>query len=143
MCANKLRRNEGRGARVMRNSKAAQDRRHACANAFRARLQDEVKDRGVVSEALIETCVSLHVQITELSRRFLGCRASGDEMVRLQIARGQFLRCLAALGLTNAAGEAEEPPAGTMTHETMEEIVAHFGASPKPQEGADGTPEPQ
>jgi hypothetical protein len=56
--------------------------------------------------------VGLHVQITELSQRFLHCRASVEEMTCLQIARGQFLRVLAALGLTKTASEPEEEPAG-------------------------------
>jgi len=108
---------KARGARVMRNAKAAETRRKACAKRFRARLLAEVKGDGVARESLIEAAVSAHVEVTELSRRFYLCRANEDAMTRLSLARGQLARMLKQLGLTTASSEADDERAGTALEE--------------------------
>jgi hypothetical protein len=108
---------ESRGARVMRNAKAAETRRKACARRFRARLLAEVPGDGVARESLIEAAVSAHVEVTELSQRFYQCRANEDAMSRLSLARGQLARILRQLGLVTGPVEPVEEHAGAALEE--------------------------
>ncbi len=102
-------------AMVMASFRAAQARRRKIADDFRARLMAEVgPGASIAREALIDTAVSAYVEISETSARFLHCRASGDSLARLSIARGQLTRTLRLLGVApnNAADDADTPPRG-------------------------------
>ena len=95
----------------------------------------------------IEMAVSAHVEVVEISALYLLGKAPDAKMSRLHLVRAQLMRLLAMLGLTDAVrdppADPQDAPTGAVADETMEDIVAHFGASPKSEEVADGTPQPR
>ena len=102
-------------AMVLANTRATQARRRKLADDFRARLLAEIgPGKSIAREALIDTAVSAYVEIVEISARFIHCRASGEAMSRLSIARGQLQRTLRMLGVAphNAGDDPDTPPRG-------------------------------
>jgi hypothetical protein len=105
------RRPSSRSARVMESRARAQAERAEMDADARARLERELKIDGSFSQArLIDTAVSCSVEISVISKRFVRCCATSEEMSRLQVARGQLARALKLLGLTEGRSGADPDP---------------------------------
>jgi len=134
-------------ASVTKYSQAAQARRSAIADEFRKRLQSELAANGNTTlgqEVLVAMAVSQWVELSQGNAAFLRGTATPQTLARMGLLRSQLLRTMRALGLVNSATDPQDGPdgpTGAAKYETMEEVVAHFGASPMPQEAADGASE--
>src|SRR5437016_3976782 len=104
----------GRSPRVMKNRALAQQERMALARDFRERLTRDVSiDGSAAQAALIDAAVSAYVEISVVSARFLRCSATGDQMQRLSLARGQLTRALRLLGMApRPTADARREPGG-------------------------------
>lgn len=105
-----------RSANVMANAKAAEARRSAIAEDFRARLTAELgPSDSVAREALIDAATSAYTEIKEISSLFLRCRAGDAAMSRLSLARSQLtraLRLLAPAASRSSDGSGGQPKGG-------------------------------
>jgi hypothetical protein len=140
-------------ATIQEQQKAIVNRRRTCARNCRKNLLAALASKTGTPEltfaqrAQVEMAVSCHVEAVEITSLYLVGKASDTKMSRLHLVRAQLMRLLASLGLTDDAvpGDPEpvDAPTGAVADETMEDVVAHFGASPKRQEAANGTPQPR
>lgn len=86
--------------------RVALDRRAQIAAVFRQQLITELGSAPATASraALVDSCVSAYVQVSEVSRMYLIGRATPKALAQLGLARGQLARLLAALGLARDPG---------------------------------------
>jgi hypothetical protein len=117
-------------AAVIRNTKAAEARRRAIANGFRARLEELLRERGVTpdvaQDALVSAAVSAYTEIQVISDVFIRARASTKSLTRLGLARGQLGRVLRQLGLAGNAVPDDSGLPGASNGEGKGETLANW-----------------
>jgi len=92
---------EERARRVgvaVRNNREARQRREEMYRGYKERLQSELGPGSSPMRAtMIEVACSSYVEMSALTRKFLQCQATNDEMDRLSRCRAQLANVLKAL----------------------------------------------
>lgn len=133
---------QGFSSRMAKSRALAIERRKSLASSLRASLLARLGDSADgVQRSLIDLAASSYAEVQELTRYFELAQITTAQLQRLAIVRGSMLRALKALGVTDdSPAEQDAPPlgasAGDPARESVEQVVARFGGSPKPQEVA-------